>query len=111
MTARDDRERWDRRHAAGRVDQAPSSFLKEIFQNDHWLIPRGKAVDLATGQGRNAIFLAEQGFDVLGIDISPVALAEALRRAEEKSLSITWQQADLESDRASPGSLRSGREF
>jgi SAM-dependent methyltransferase len=96
MTARDDRERWDRQHAAGRANQEPSSFLKETLQNDHWPIPRGKALDLATGKGRNAIFLAEQGFDVFGIDISPVALAEAQRCAEARSLSIAWQQADLE---------------
>jgi SAM-dependent methyltransferase len=53
-------------------------------------------LDLATGKGQNAIFLAEQGFEVLGIDVSPVALEEARRCAEEKSLGVTWQQADLE---------------
>src|SRR4029453_9261362 len=41
-------------------------------------------------------FLAEQGFEVLGIDISPVALEEGRRSAEEKSLKVNWQQAHLE---------------
>jgi SAM-dependent methyltransferase len=59
-------------------------------------MPRGRALDIATGKGRNAIFLAEQGFDVVAIDVSPVALDEARRRAAGKSFSISWQQADLE---------------
>lgn len=94
--ALDDRERWDRQHAAKRATQGPATFLNEIFQSDHWSIPRGQALDIAAGKGQNAIFLAEQGFDVLGIDISPVALEEARRSAEEKSLKVNWQQADLE---------------
>jgi tellurite methyltransferase len=92
----DDRERWDRRHADARATDEPSSFLKEILQSDCWSISPGKALDIATGKGRNAIFLAQRGFEVLGIDISSVALAEAQRCASEKSLAIAWQQADLE---------------
>jgi tellurite methyltransferase len=94
--ALDDQARWDRQHAEIRATQEPSSFLMEIFQSDHWSIPRGQALDIATGKGQNAIFLAELGFEVLGIDISPVALEEARRCAEEKSLPVAWQQADLE---------------
>jgi tellurite methyltransferase len=94
--ALDDRERWDRRHAEVRATQEPSNFLKEIFQSDSWSIPPGKALDIATGKGRNAIFLAERGFEVVGIDISPIALAEAQRCAKQKSLAIAWQEADLE---------------
>ena len=101
--ALDDRERWDRRHAEVRATQEPSSFLEEIFQSDQGSIPRGKALDIATGTGRNAIFLAERGFEVVGIDISPIALAEAQRWAKEKSLVIAWQQADLEQTELSPG--------
>ena len=91
-----DRERWDQQHAERRNPQEPATFLKEIFEGDRWSIPRGQALDLATGKGQNAIFLAEQGFEALGIDVSPVALKEARRCAEEKSLKVTWQQADLE---------------
>ena len=68
--ALDDRERWDRRHVEVRATQEPSSFLEEIFQSDQGSIPRGKALDIATGTGQNAIFLAERGFEVVGIDIS-----------------------------------------
>ncbi len=92
----DDQVRWDRQHALGHGADAPSGFLREIFQSESYRLRAGRALDIATGKGRNALFLAERGFDVVAIDMSPVALAEARRRAEEKSLSISWQQADLE---------------
>jgi len=92
----DDQVRWDRQHAAGQGTSHASGFLKEILLSDSWPIPPGRALDIATGKGRNAIFLAEQGFDVVAIDVSPLALGEARQRAEVKSLSISWQQADLE---------------
>ena len=50
---------------------------------------RGLALDVAAGTGRNAIFLAERGFRVVAIDISSIALEEARRRAEKKSLAIS----------------------
>jgi tellurite methyltransferase len=96
MATLDDRQRWDRPHAETQAVQEPSNFLKEVFQRDSWSIPPGKALDIATGKGRNAIFLAERDFEVVGIDISPIALAESQRCTTEKSLAIAWQQADLE---------------
>jgi rhodanese-related sulfurtransferase len=56
----------------------PSSFLVEAFD----LLPKGLALDLAMGEGRNAIYLATRGFDVDGVDASPrrVALARAAAR-------------------------------
>ena len=47
-------------------------------------------------KGRNALFLASRGFQVTAIDISPVGLEHGRERAKANSLSITWQQADLE---------------
>jgi 2-polyprenyl-3-methyl-5-hydroxy-6-metoxy-1,4-benzoquinol methylase len=94
--ATDEQVRWDRQHAVSHGSNRASGFLKEILLGGCWAITRGRALDIATGRGRNAIFLAEQGFDVVAIDVSPVALDEARKRAAEKSLSISWQQADLE---------------
>ena len=91
-----DRERWDRQHAAGRSTQQPAGFLKEIFEAGAWQIEPGRALDIATGKGCNAVFLAERGFEVVAIDISPLALAEARKHADEKGLSISWQPVDLE---------------
>ena len=94
--ALDDRARWDAKHSAEQTTQKPSSFLKEIFEGHSWPPPKGRALDIAAGKGRNAIFLAERGFQVVGIDISPVALDMARRAGKEKSLTIDWQEGDLE---------------
>jgi SAM-dependent methyltransferase len=94
--ASDDRVRWDRQHAISHGSDQASGFLQEVLLRGSWPIPRGRALDIATGKGRNAIFLAEQGFDVVAVDVSPVALDDARKRAAGKSLSISWQQADLE---------------
>jgi SAM-dependent methyltransferase len=92
----DDQTRWDRQYALSAGADQPSSFLRRILDSDAWDIPRGLVLDVAAGTGRNAIFLAERGFRVVAIDISSIALDEARRRAEKKSLAISWQQADLE---------------
>lgn len=92
----DDKTRWDRQHRVSSGAEQPSVFLRQVLESDAWHISRGLALDVATGKGRNAIFLAEIGFSVIGIDISTIALEEARRRAAENSLEIGWQLADLE---------------
>jgi len=94
--ATDDRAKWDKQHADHQEEEEPSRFLQEIFCLDSWRIQPGRALDIATGRGRNALFLVEKGFRVEGIDISEVALQEARRRAQEKGLRIDFTQADLE---------------
>lgn len=92
----DDQIRWDRQHAQSDGMEAPSSFLRQILESDSWEIAPGRALDVACGKGRNALYLAGRGFDVTAIDISAVALEKGRKQAEERSLSIDWQQADLE---------------
>ncbi len=92
----DDKTRWNRQHRLSSGADQPSGFLRQVLESDAWHIPHGLALDVAAGKGRNAILLAEMGFNVVGIDISKIGLEEARRRAEEKSLEITWHQADLE---------------
>jgi SAM-dependent methyltransferase len=91
-----DQERWDCRHAGEHTVPPPADLLRQIFESGFWRIEPGKALDIATGKGQNAVFLAERGFDVAGIDASAVALAGARRLAKEKSVSIAWHEADLE---------------
>jgi SAM-dependent methyltransferase len=64
--------------------------------------PRGRALDVATGLGRNAIFLAKAGFHVDAVDISSTCLMEAARRARRARVGVTWIEADLDRYRVPP---------
>ena len=95
----DDQARWDKQYVEARGSDTPASFLRQVFETDVWQLPRGRALDIACGQGRNSLYLAERGFEVVAMDISAVALNEARKRAELKQLRIDWRQADLEAVR------------
>ncbi len=71
---------------------SPSRFLVE---NLH-LLPKGGVLDVAMGYGRNALFLAGSGFQVEGVDVSPEAVAGALKAAKEAGVQLTARVADLE---------------
>ncbi len=90
-----DRVRWEARYQAGdRPHDGPASSLLR-----RWLprLPRGRALDVAAGLGRNAIFLAQAGYRVDAIDISPTGLRVAARRAKCAGLrGIRWIAADLD---------------
>lgn len=72
----------------------PSPFLVENVA----LLPRGRALDIAMGNGRNAIYLARLGFAVEGVDISPEAISRAREYARSAGVTIRAQVTDLESD-------------
>ncbi len=81
----DDRERWDERHGVEgfRRDGSPSAFLSEVADR----LPRaGRALDIACGDGGDAVFLAERGLHVTAVDISPVALAKVRALAEARGV-------------------------
>ena len=61
----------------------------------------GPVLDLACGKGRNAVFLAEQGCAVEGIDRSAEALEEAALLAKRRGVKVRWRHGDLEA----PGAL------
>ncbi len=90
-----DKGRWDSKYDQEKYifGKNPVSFLKD---NVH-LLPKGKALDLAMGEGRNGVYLATEGFDVKGVDISAKGLEKAHRLAEEFSVSIITEVVDLES--------------
>jgi tellurite methyltransferase len=94
--AETDQIKWDRKYAEGYGVAEPSPFLVEALTSGHWEISPGRALDIACGNGRNTLFLAARGFDITGIDISAVGLAEARRRALARALPVTWEAADLE---------------
>ncbi len=71
--------------------------LKPDFILVHYLdlFPQGLALDLGMGEGRNALFLAEKGFDVEGIDISKIAVDRCLQSAKERNVNIRAHVGDL----------------
>jgi len=87
-------ERWESRFAeAGYLfGTSPNDFLKA---QAHLLPKSGKALSIADGEGRNGVFLAEQGLDVLSVDFSPSAQEKARKLAAERGVSIRTEQADI----------------
>ena len=84
---------WDERHAARDPIEAhdPDPTLVAVVGG---LLP-GRALDLATGDGRNAIWLAARGWRVTGVDFSGVALDRARIAAGAAAVEIDWLRADL----------------
>lgn len=90
-----DQERWNRKYSTDKYlfGKQPIAFLQ---QNLH-LLPKGKTLDIAMGEGRNGVFLATKGFQVTGLDISDRGLEKARTLAKERGVTITTQVVDLES--------------
>ncbi|HEX7235493.1 MAG TPA: methyltransferase domain-containing protein [Gammaproteobacteria bacterium] len=91
-----ERDKWDARYRDGAYEGRthPTALLAE------WLprLPRGRALDVACGAGRNALFLAANGYDVTALDISRVGLDRGRRAAAERGLRADWLYADLDED-------------
>lgn len=89
-----EREKWDARYRDGAYEGRthPTTLLAE------WLprLARGRALDVACGAGRNALFLAANGYAVTALDISSVALERGQRSADERALTVEWLCADLD---------------
>lgn len=84
---------WDARYQGDDFvyGTAPNDFLRS--QVTH--LPAGRVLCLAEGEGRNAVFLAEQGFAVTAVDMSAVGLDKARRLAEQRGVAIDTIVADL----------------
>jgi 2-polyprenyl-3-methyl-5-hydroxy-6-metoxy-1,4-benzoquinol methylase len=87
------REDWDARYAA--VENLWASKPNRFLVAEAAGLAPGRALDLACGEGQNAIWLASLGWDVLGIDYSQVAVAKAQRRAEREGVAARFVSADL----------------
>ena len=91
---RSDQTRWNQRFKGNgfTLGKEPNPFLKKYLR----CLPRGKALDVAAGEGRNAVFLAQHGFDVDAIDISEKGLKKTRRLAGETGVKVHAIQADLD---------------
>ncbi len=91
---------WDARYTDRPMvwGEAPNRYVIEHATH----LPRGRALDLACGAGRNAVWLATRGWEVTGTDYSAVALATAAQVGETAPKSVTarltWAQLDAVSD-------------
>jgi len=97
-----DADQWDARYAADDLvwSVTPNQFVAAEVAG---LAP-GSAVDLAAGEGRNAIWLASRGWDVIAVDYSGVGLAKGQRLAEDQQLSgaVRWECADATTWESAP---------
>ena len=66
-------------------------------------LPPGRALDVGSGEGADALWLAARGWNVEGVDISTVALARAAAEADARGLLVRWVHADLLRDPPAPG--------
>lgn len=94
MSEKDAFEHWQQRFAGEeyRFGTEPNAFLK----SQAGLLKQGeRALAIADGEGRNGVFLAEQGLDVLSLDFSPVAQEKARKLAAARGVTLRVAQADL----------------
>ena len=94
MMSEFERLEWDRRYSEREYKPraTASPYLEE------WLprIPLGRGLDVACGAGRNALRMAEAGFQVDGIDIAASAIEIATGEAERRGLTVSWRVEDLD---------------
>ncbi|MDZ7316499.1 MAG: class I SAM-dependent methyltransferase [candidate division KSB1 bacterium] len=85
--------KWDERYRREEYvyGREPNEFLVQVQPQ----IPMGRILCLGEGEGRNAVFLAEKGYDVTAVDLSRVGLDKAERLAAERSVKIRTLVADL----------------
>jgi SAM-dependent methyltransferase len=91
-----DRERWNRKYAAG---EGPAHFQPKGFLLEHEdLLAGGRALDVACGFGGNALYLAARGYHVDGVDVSEVGLTQAHDETRERGLQnrVQFIQADMD---------------
>jgi SAM-dependent methyltransferase len=98
-----DRHQWDAAYSGPELvwGAGPNRFVVEETSE----LRPGRAIDLATGEGRNAIWLASRGWKVTGVDFSETGLARAAALAAERGVTADWVRADLAEYEAEPGAF------
>jgi len=90
----DDRERWNEKYSTDAefdLPDHPIPALERLID----AFPTGRALDVATGTGRNARFLARQGYEVDAVDVSDEALDQASRAADAEGVDVNWIRSDI----------------
>jgi len=86
-------ESWEERYRKAPLDLRAPDPLLVTFANT---LPPGRALDLACGTGRNALWLAQRGWSVTAVDSSPAAIDSLAARAKQLGATVDARVADLE---------------
>lgn len=95
------REDWDRRYAE--VENLWAVKPNRFLVAEAGELEPGRALDLACGEGQNAIWLASLGWEVTGVDFSEIAITKARARAEREGVEVDFVCADLQDFVPEPG--------
>ena len=84
---------WDRRYGGSELvwTGEPNRFLASESED----LPAGRALDVACGEGRNAVWLAQRGWQVTGVDFSQVGLDKGAQLAAQRGVEVQWVCADV----------------
>jgi SAM-dependent methyltransferase len=97
------REDWNARYA--QKELLWTAQPNRLFAAEVEGIEPGRALDVACGEGRNAVWLAELGWQVTGIDFSDVALGTAAELARARGVEVEWVAADVLVHEPAPGAF------
>lgn len=90
-----DAEKWDAIYRTGKHGNGQAQPAKVLVENQHLLPDQGKALDLATGRGANAILLAQHGLDTYAWDISETVIEQLSETARSLQLDIKTEARDV----------------
>ena len=87
--------KWDDKYISGTYQprKEVSALIKAVASEENG--EHKRCLDIACGNGRNAVFLAKKGYDVDAVDVSKVALEMARKRADENNVEVNWILSDL----------------
>lgn len=103
-TSQDTKNQWDAKYSRPTFiyGKSPAQFLAE---NYHYIPYEGAVLDMGMGEGRNAVFLAQKGYKVTGVDISSVAVKKSYLLAQEFGVKIKGVVASLKDYKIPPNSF------
>lgn len=98
------REQWNQRYGSAELvwGAEPNRFLAEELGG---VEAYGRVLDLACGEGRNALWLAERGFEVTGVDFSGIAIERGRKLAIDRGVEVEWVCEDVTRYEPVPGAF------
>ena len=97
---------WDQHYASGELPwdtDVPDRHLVDLVEKE--VIAPGRALDVGCGTGTHAIWLAKHGFEVHGVDVSPLAIEQAGSKGKAADASVAWSVLDFLHDAPPEGSF------